>query len=128
VRSEKYQSNYVWKGINPFTGETVMVDGSPLNSYGPYMNDKLDFKKANATLVFGSDGKIYVETSTTVSKNAELLLSYGLFYWLDPAYWSNLPESTINSILHYYKCDPPQILRPSIGDISQSSANSLQPP
>ena len=45
-----------------------MVDGRPLNSYGPYMNDGLDFKEANATLVFGNDGKIYVETITTVPR------------------------------------------------------------
>jgi hypothetical protein len=52
------------------------------------MNDGLDFKEANATLVFGSDDKIYVETITTVPKNAELLLSYG------PLYWLNLLEQT----------------------------------
>jgi len=80
VKSNKYQSDYVWEGINPFTKETVMVDSRPLNSYGPYMNDGLDFKEANATLVFGSDGKIYVKTITTVPKNAKLLLSYGPLY------------------------------------------------
>ena len=93
-----------------------MVDGSPLNSYGPYMNDGLDFKEANAILVFGSDGKIYVETTTTVSMHAELLLSYGQLYWLDPAHWNNLPEHTKRSILNYYKCDPPQTPRAQIDD------------
>jgi exonuclease III len=124
VRSDKYQSDYVWEGINPFTRETVMVDGSPLNSYGPYMNDGLDYKEANAILVFGSDGRIYVETSTTVSKNAELLLSYGQLYWLDPAHWDNLPESTKESILTFYKCDPPQTLRTPIDDITHYRINS----
>jgi len=52
IRSDQYQSNYAWEGINPFTGDTVMVDGSSLTSYGPYMNDGLAF------------GKIYVETIT----------------------------------------------------------------
>jgi len=56
VRSDQYQSNYVWEGINSYTRESVMVDGSPLTSYGPYMNDGLAFKEANATLVFGTDG------------------------------------------------------------------------
>ena len=114
VRSDKYKSAYVWEGLNPFTGETVIVDGSPLNSYGPYMNDGLDHREANATLVFGSDGKIYVETITTVSRYSELLLSYGHQYWLDPALWDTLPEDTKISILNYYKCDPPRTTRPSI--------------
>jgi len=86
VRSNNYQSDYAWEGINPFTGETVMVDSRPLNSYGPYMNDGLDVKEANVTLVFGSDCKIYVETITTVPKNVELLLSYGPLFWLDPSH------------------------------------------
>ena len=107
VRSDQYQSNYVWEGINPFTRETIMVDGSPLNSYGPYMNDGLAFQEANATLVFGTDGKIYVETITTVSKNAELFLSYGRQYWLDPHHWNQLPESVRTSVLQFYQCDPP---------------------
>ena len=122
VRSDKYKSAYVWEGLNPFTGETVIVDGSPLNSYGPYMNDGLDHREANATLVFGSDGKIYVETITTVSRYSELLLSYGHQYWLDPALWDTLPEDTKISILNYYKCDPPRTTRPSISDASQPGA------
>jgi len=88
------------------------------------MNDGLDFKEANATLVFESDGKIYVETCITISKIAKLLLSYGQLYWLDPAHWNNLPKRMKNSIFHYYKCDPPQILRTPSGIIFQSIANS----
>jgi len=123
VRSDKYQSDYVWEGLNPFTGETVIVDGCPLNSYGPYMNDGLNYKDANATLVFGSDGKIYVETTTTVSKNAELLLSYGHLYWLDPAHWEKLPEETKHAILNYYKCDSPCTSRPIIHDTTESATS-----
>jgi len=124
VRSDKYQSDYVWEGFNPFTGETVMVDGSPLNSYGPYMSDGLEYKEANAILVFGSDGRIYVETSTTVSKHAELLLSYGQLYWLDPAHWNNLSESRKQSILKYYECDPPQTMRAPLDHLNHTSINS----
>jgi len=87
------------------------------------MNDGLDYKEANATLVFGSDGKIYVETSTAVSKNAELLLSYRHLYWLDPAHWEKLPEETKHAILNYYKCDPPRTFRPIIHDTTESDTS-----
>jgi len=125
IRSDKYQSDYVWEGINLFTGETVMVDGSPLCNYGPYMNDGLAFKESNTTMVFGNDGKMYVETST---KNVELLLFYGNQYWLEPLHWELLSESTKNSILQYYKCKPPQVSRtPGAAAINESSTISLPP-
>ena len=125
VRSDKYQSDYAWEGLNPYTGETVIVDGSPLTSYGPYMNDGLDHKEANVTLVFGTDGKIYVETITTVSKHSELLFSNGQLYWLDPAHWNTIPEETKASILRYYKCEPPRTRIPTTSESSSLRNNSL---
>jgi len=102
-----------------------MVDGSPLISYGPFMNDGLAVRGANATLVFGSDGKIYVETITTVSKNAELFLSYGRQYWLDPHHWNLLPESVKTSVLQYYRCASP-VIQKSIHPTTEHS--SVGPP
>ena len=86
-----------------------MVDGAIKNSYGPFMNDGLTHKEANTELVFGEDGKIYVETTTTVAKNDELLLAYGSSFWLEPSKWKQLAESTKQAVLRYYKLSTPSI-------------------
>ena len=107
VKSEAYRSNYVWEGLNPFNGETIMVDGKDKKSYGPFINDGLSTYEANTEIVVGNDGKLYVKTTTWVNVHNEFFMSYGGPFWLDPINWALLPRDVQLSVLQHYNCKPP---------------------
>ena len=109
VKSDAYQSNYVWEGINPFNDQIIMVDGKDKTSYGPFINDGLSTKEANTEIVVGNDGKLYVKTTTWVNMHNEFFMSYGGPFWLDPNNWASLPRDVQMSVLKYYKCQPPTV-------------------
>ena len=105
--STTYKSDYVWEGINPFTGKRIIVDGAAKTSYGPFMNDGLSFKEANSEIRVGEDGILYVELTTIVERNEELIMSYGCPFWMDPDRWATLNREAQLAIMAYYKCQPP---------------------
>ena len=118
LRSPTFHSDYLWEGVNPFTGQLIIIDAShPHSGYGRYMNDGLGKKDPNVTLAFGEDGVLYIIALTEIEPNSELFLSYGPEYWLDPARWLTLSEATRRSILLAYPSCPPSDPRRLASDV-----------
>jgi hypothetical protein len=98
-----YRNDYLWEGINPFSNQRIIVDGSTQNSgYGPMMNDGLFKHESNVTLEFGNDNKIYVVALSPIDAHSELFFSYGAEYWMDPTRWSLLDRRTQQCIQRAY--------------------------
>ena len=117
LRSPTFKSDYLWEGVNPFTGQTIIVDAShPHSGYGRYTNDGLGKKEPNVTLAFGEDGVLYLIALVDIEPNSELFLSYGSEYWFDPARWHTLSEVTRRSILIAYPPRPSPATRRSASD------------
>ena len=109
VLSDKFRSQYLWGGVNPYTNKYTIVDAAPiLSSHGRFINDGLDIEDANVELVFGTDGKLYVEAISVIPLFSEFFFSYGDPYWTDPILWKTLDYSTQKSVLNYYRCKPPE--------------------
>jgi hypothetical protein len=98
-----YHNDYLWEGINPFSNQRIIVDGSTKNSgYGPMMNDGLFKFEPNVTLEFGTDNKIYVVVISPIEAHHECFFSYGAEYWMDSFRWSLLDRLTQQCIHRAY--------------------------
>ena len=69
-------SMYSWSSSD----EKVIIDGSALDSYGPFINDPLDEALENVYFVL-SGKKVDVHASCDVVANQEALWGYGWPYW-----------------------------------------------
>jgi len=85
--------------------------------------------KANSEISVGEDGVHYVELTTIVEQNKELIMYYDRSFWMDPDRWATLGRVTQLAILAYYKChSPDRELRTHLRFESSSADNAVSQP
>ena len=90
ILEPSYHNDYLWEGINPYTNQRIIVDGSTAKSgYRPMINDGFFKYEPNVTLEFGNDNKIYVVAISLIEAHNEFFFPYGAEYWMDPHRWSS---------------------------------------
>jgi hypothetical protein len=109
VESSEYHSDYLWGKLHPLTREYTIVDAvDPKSCYTRYVNE--GFFDSNCEVVLGTDGVLYLMTTTDVALNEELTMPYGAAFWTFPERWISLPQFLQEAVLQFYDCVPPQVL------------------
>ena len=130
-----YHSDYLFEGVDPYTGTHYIIDGSAKDSYGPFMNDGLGDYPANCTLEFGEDGKLYVVLIAPMEPHEEAFYQYGEPFWTEPRRWSLLDKTIRISVNLLYNTglsiDPPtrnpiQVLQEDFGIVFSGSSQVVE--
>jgi hypothetical protein len=82
---QKRDRNQLTTGEYTFYDPTLdqYVHGNPATSYGPYANDPLNERMANAKITFRKERNEYwLQALGPIACNSEILLMYGVDFWL----------------------------------------------